>query len=393
MEIKKLNDLKVDGKKVLIRVDFNVPMDAKGHISDSSRIEAAIPTLKELLQHNAALILMSHLGRPEGKVVESLSLRPLVATLSKLLGSPVHFVHDCVGPLVADAVKELQPGEVLLLENLRFHPEEELNVAEFAASLASVADVYVNDAFGTAHRAHASTEGVARILPSAAGRLMEAEFNFLGKMMEAPKRPFTAIVGGAKVSTKIDVLENLIEKVDNLLIGGAMAFTFIKAQGINVAASKTEDDKLELARKIMVKAVDKGVTFMLPCDCVAAAAFDDKAPRGIYPMGEMPAGWMGLDVGPATVKNFSEIISKSATVLWNGPLGVFEMEPFAEGTKGIGEAIAASNAESIVGGGDSVAAVHQFHLADQMTHISTGGGASLEMIEGKLLPGIAVLLK
>ncbi len=384
---KTVRDVDVTGKKVLVRVDFNVPLK-DGKVADDTRIVASIPTIEYLLQEGAAVVLMSHLGRPKGKFVPELSLKPVAERLSALINLPVAFAEDCVGEVAERAKAALSPGEVLLLENTRFHPEEKKNDPEFARQLAAGCDLFVNDAFGSAHRAHASTVGVAKYLRAVAGLLMEKELKYLGEALENPKHPFVAILGGAKISDKIGVVRNLLTKAEHVLIGGGMANTFLAAQGYDMAASLVEKDALETARSLLAEA---GGKIYLPRDLVIADAFSAEAARKTVPAGDLPAGWMALDIGPETVTAFGRLIREAAMVVWNGPMGVFELSPFAKGTFGIAKAVAESNAISIVGGGDSVAAVKQSGLADKITHLSTGGGASLEMLEGKILPGVAVL--
>ncbi len=384
---KTVRDVDVAGKKVLVRVDFNVPLK-EGRVADDTRIRAAIPTIEYLLQNGAAVVLMSHLGRPKGQRVPELSLRPVASHLSELLGMPVAFAEDCIGAPAASAKAALRPGEVLLLENTRFHPEEKKNDPEFARQLAAGCDLFVNDAFGSAHRAHASTVGVAHYLPAVAGFLMEKELRYLGQALEAPERPFVAILGGAKISDKIGVIRNLLGKADAILIGGGMANTFFAAQGFRMGDSLVETDAIETAKALLAEASDK---LHLPVDLVIADAFAAEAARRVVPVGDIPDGWRALDIGPETVGAFGKVIGTARTVVWNGPMGVFELPPFAEGTFGVAKAVAESEAVSIVGGGDSVAAIHQSGLADKITHLSTGGGASLEMLEGKVLPGVAAL--
>jgi phosphoglycerate kinase len=389
---KTVRDIDVAGKKVLVRVDFNVPQDKQtGEITDDTRIKAALPTIKYLMEHKARVILCSHLGRPKG-VTPELTLKPVAQRLGKLLGQPVQIAGDCVGPRAEGAAAVLKDGEVLLLENLRFHEEEEKNDPAFAKSLASLAEVYVNDAFGTAHRAHASTAGVAKYLPAVAGLLMEKELEYLGKALAEPKRPFTMIVGGAKVSDKITMLENILPKVDALVIGGGMANTFLKAQGYDVGKSKVENEQLDFARGLIAKAKEKGVHLLLPIDAVAAEKFEAGSPNQTVPVDKVPKDWQLLDIGPQTVKRFGEEIKKAHTVVWNGPLGVFEFPAFARGTQAIASFLAKLDATTIIGGGDTAAAVERQGLAGKMTHVSTGGGASLEFLEGKTLPGVAALL-
>ncbi len=390
MEKKTVKDFAVEGKRVLVRVDFNVPMDENKGITDDTRIRAAIPTIRYLMDQGAKVILASHLGRPKGQVNPKYSMAPVAERLSGLLGAPVEMAGDCVGEEVKKMAGKLEPGQVLLLENVRFYAEEEKNDPGFAAKLAELADLYINDAFGTAHRAHASTEGVARLLPAGAGFLMQKEIDIMGKALANPERPFTAILGGAKVSDKIGVIENLLKQVDCLIIGGGMANTFLKAQGYEVGKSLVENDKLDLARKLVQEAGCR-VKFLLPSDVVAADQFSVDAKRKVVGVEEIPAGWLALDIGPATAKLFAEEISFARTIVWNGPMGVFEMEPFAAGTEAVAKALAGSKAVTIVGGGDSVAAVEKLGVAEKITHISTGGGASLEFLEGKVLPGVAAL--
>ncbi|TMI71018.1 MAG: phosphoglycerate kinase [Bacillati bacterium ANGP1] len=388
---KTIRDVDVRGKRVFVRVDFNVPLD-DGRITDDRRIREALPTIVELRRQGARVILASHLGRPDGKVVSGLRLDPVAGRLSELLGAPVRKLPDCVGPEVARAVAEMRDGDVVLLENLRFHPEEEANDEQFARALASVADVYVNDAFGTAHRAHASTVGITRFLPAVAGLLMEKELVYLSRILEDPRRPFVAILGGKKVSDKIGVIRNLLTRADMLLIGGAMSYTFLRAKGLNVGASLCEEDKLDLARSLMDDAAGRRIAFRLPDDVVVADRFAEDAAHRVVAVGAIPQGWMGMDIGPQTATAYADVIARAGTVMWNGPMGVFEFPAFADGTRAVAEAMAGSKAVTIVGGGDSAAAVQQMGLADRMTHISTGGGASLEFLEGKELPGVAALL-
>jgi phosphoglycerate kinase len=384
---KTVRDIPLRGKRVLVRVDFNVPLD-HGEVADDTRLRAAMPTIQYLLEQGAAVILMSHLGRPKGKVQDELRLDPVARRLSKLLGRDVHKLDDCVGPEVAQAAKSLQPGHILLLENLRFHPQEEENDPGFARELASLAEVYVDDAFGTAHRAHASTVGVAAYLPAVAGLLMERELEVLGGLLAHPARPFVAILGGAKVSSKIGVVRSLLTKVDLLLVGGGMANTFLKAQGHAVGESLAEDDRLAMAREILHQAGEK---LVLPVDVVVADAFANDARVQTVGVDQVPAGWRILDIGPRTVGLFQEKLASAATVVWNGPMGVFEFPKFAAGTIALANSLARTKATTVVGGGDSIAALRQAGLADKMTHVSTGGGASLELLEGKTLPGVAAL--
>lgn len=384
---KTVRDIDVAGKKVLVRVDFNVPIQ-NGKVGDDTRIQAALPTINYLLDGGASLILCSHLGRPKGEPDPEFSLKPVAAHLGDLLGQQVDFVGDCVGPLAEEAAQQLQPKGVLLLENTRFHAGEKKNDPEMAKQLASLADIYVNDAFGSAHRAHASTAGVAQFLPAVAGFLMEKEIRYLGQAVADPERPFLAILGGAKISDKIGVIKNLLIKADQVLIGGGMANTFFKAQGYPVGDSLVEDESLDVAREIISTANNQ---LRLPVDVVIGDEFSNAAQFKVISMGPIPDGWRILDIGPETVANFGKLISEAGTVVWNGPMGVFEFPNFATGTNGIAAAVAGSAATSIIGGGDSVAAINQAGLAANITHISTGGGASLEMLEGKTLPGLAVL--
>lgn len=384
---KMVTDLDVEGKKVIVRVDFNVPIK-DGKITDDTRIRAALPTIEYLLDHGAAVILMSHLGRPKTKDDLQFSLRPVAEHLGTLISAPVKFAEDCRGEVARQAAASLMPGEVLVLENTRFHKEETKNDPEMSKELASLADLFVNDAFGSAHRAHASTVGIADYLPAAAGFLMEKEIKYLGNAIADPVRPFVAILGGAKISDKIGVIENLLKTADKILIGGGMANTFLKAQGYEMADSLVETDVLETASDLLSKANGK---ILLPVDMVLGDAFDAEAELKTLPLGDVPAGWRLLDVGPETVKLFSGVIKDAGTVVWNGPMGVFEFPRFAQGTFEVARAVADSDAVSIIGGGDSVSAINQSGLSDQITHISTGGGASLEMLEGLELPGLAVL--
>ncbi len=384
------------GRKALVRVDLNVPLDAQFNVTDDNRTKAIVPTVKKVLKEGGSVILMSHLGRPKGKVIPDLSLRPVAKHLEGLLGVPVQFATDCIGEDAQAKATVLKPGEVLLLENLRFHPEEEKGDEAFSKALSTLGDVYVNDAFGTAHRAHASTTMVAKYFPDAKlfGYLIAGELHSLGQVLNQPKKPLCAIVGGAKVSSKIEVLQNLLDKCDEVIIGGGMAFTFIKAQGGKVGASLVEDDHVETAKAILAAAQDKGVMIHLPTDAVVADAFADTANTDICPANAIPDGWMGLDIGPESIKVFSAAVKRAKTILWNGPMGVFEMPSFQKGTRAIAEAVAdatAYGAYSLVGGGDSVAAVNQFGLADRISYVSTGGGAMLEYFEGKELPGIAAV--
>lgn len=386
-----ITDVDVRGKRVLMRADFNVPVNEQGEITDDKRITAALPTIKYLVDHKAKVILMSHFGRPKGKPVDSMRLDPVAKRLSELLGQPVVKVDDCIGEVVEQAVANLNEGDVLLLENVRFYAEEEANDLEFAKKLATVGDIYVNDAFGTAHRAHASTAGVAEYLPAVSGFLMEKELKFLGGAVNDPKRPFVAILGGAKVQDKIAVIEALLNKVDTLIIGGGMAYTFLKAKGYEIGKSLLDADRIDFCKKIMADAEAKGVQLLLPVDVVVAAEFAADAEHKVVAADQIPADWEGLDIGPETIKLFSDAIAKAETVIWNGPMGVFEFPAFAKGTNAVAQALADSSAITIIGGGDSAAAVEQAGLAEKMTHVSTGGGASLEFLEGKELPGVAAL--
>ncbi len=387
MNKKTIRDIDFTNKRTLVRVDFNVPIK-DGVVTDDTRITAALPTIKYLIDHQAKVILMSHLGRPKGGPDPKYSLSPTAVRLSQLLGRPVQMATECVGPEVEKMVNALKPGDVLVLENVRFHPEEEKNDGAFADQLAKLGDVYVNDAFGSAHRAHASTEAVAHRLPAVAGFLMEAEIDYLGRALEKPDRPFVAILGGAKISDKIAVIENLLTKVDQLLIGGGMANTFLKAQGLDVADSLIEETAIDTAKDLMQRSSSK---LMLPVDAVIADKFDAAAQSKTVGVSEVPAGWRILDIGPKTRSMYNEVITQAKMIVWNGPMGVFEFPRFAEGTNAIARAIASSKATSIIGGGDSAAAVQNSGVADKITHISTGGGASLEFLEGKVLPGVAAL--
>ena len=388
---KTIEDIDVSGKKVLVRCDFNVPLDENKNITDETRINAALPTIKYLLEHKAAVILCSHLGRPKGEFNMKYSLAPVAKRLSEKLGFEVKLAKDVIGPDAKKLAAEVKPGEAVLLENVRFHAEEEKNDPAFAKELASMADIYVSDAFGTVHRAHASTAGVAQYLPAVAGFLIGKELNFLGKAVTNPERPFVAILGGAKVKDKIGVITNLIEKVDTLLIGGGMAYTFMKATGGEIGNSLCDDERLSLALELLDKAKAKGVKLLLPVDNVCGKEFNNDTEQMVCESGKIPEGWEGLDIGPKTVELFSKEIKAAKTVVWNGPMGVFEMPNFAKGTLAIATAMAESDATTIIGGGDSAAAVTQMGLAGKMSHISTGGGASLEFLEGKTLPGVAAL--
>ena len=390
-----VNDIDVRGKRVLVRVDFNVPLDDKQNITDDTRIVESLPTIRKILSAGGRAILMSHLGRPKGKPKPEFSLKPVAARLEQLLGKKVAFAADCIGAPAETAAAAMKDGECLLLENLRYHNEEEANDPGFAKSLAKLGDLYVNDAFGSAHRAHASTEGVTKFLPvSVAGLLMQKELAYLGAAGEKPVRPFTAILGGAKISGKIDVIQNLMAKVDTLIIGGGMTFTFFKAQGLEIGKSLLEADKVDLARQILEEVKKKSVKLLLPVDCVVASEFKNDAEKKIVAKDKIPADWHALDIGPATVELFSGEIRESKTVVWNGPMGVFEFPNFAVGTNAIGGALVEATKRgttTIVGGGDSAAALAQAGLTKSVTHVSTGGGASLEFLEGKVLPGVAAL--
>jgi phosphoglycerate kinase len=387
-----VRDLNPKGKRVFMRVDFNVPMNDAGEITDDTRIQASLPTIQYILERGGRLILASHLGRPKGKPNPKMSLKPAATRLAQVLGKPVAFAADCVGPEAEGAAKGLKDGEVLLLENLRFHPEEEKNVPEFSQQLAALAEVYVDDAFGSAHRAHSSTEGITHYLsPCAAGLLMEKELEYLGKAVGNPARPYLAIVGGAKVSDKIELLQNLMKFADSVLIGGAMAYTFLKAQGVEVGKSRVEEDKLDLARDLLQFAERRSIAFLLPEDHVVAETLDANAAAEVVGTRSIPANRMGLDIGPATRAAYAALIAKAKTIVWNGPMGVFEIPQFAEGTMAIARAVAGSSAVSVVGGGDSVAAVKRAGVEAKISHISTGGGASLEFLSGLTLPGVAAL--
>jgi len=391
-----VDQLAVEGKRVLVRVDYNVPLDDNGQITDDTRIRETLPTLKLLLQRGSAVILCAHLGRPKGQPNPKYSLKPVAKRLEELLKKPVQMAPDCIGTATETLAKALKPGEILLLENLRFHAEEESNDPVFAKALAGLAEVFVQDAFGAVHRAHASTVGVATLLPSAAGLLLAKEIFYLGHAMENPERPFIAILGGAKVSDKIEVIDTLLSKVNALVIGGAMAYTFLKAQGISIGKSRVEEDKIDLAKSLIKKAQELHVQIILPQDHIIVEKVDAKAPSKATTDRSIPDNWIAVDIGPNTAKAITNLLEKAKTVIWNGPMGIFEMPAFAAGTLAVAEGLAAATktgATSIVGGGDSVAAVKQAGLADALSHISTGGGASLEFLEGKTLPGIAALPK
>jgi phosphoglycerate kinase len=394
MRLAKLSiaDVPIEGKRVFVRVDFNVPLDQQGHVTDDTRIRASLSTIQHATARGAKVILASHLGRPAGKVDARYSLRPVAECLSGLLEKPSPLADDCIGPTVEDLAARMRQGDVLLLENLRFHPEEEKNDPAFAQQLSRLADVYVNDAFGTAHRAHASTVGMTKFLPVAvAGLLMQAELSHLGQLLATPDRPYVAILGGAKVSDKIDLIFNLLPKLNRVLIGGGMAYTFLVAQGVPIGNSLVEADKVDAAREILAKAAALGVTIRLPEDHVTAERLEASAATRVVPKAGIPSGWMGVDIGPQTVEAFTRAIGEAKTVVWNGPMGVFEIAPFATGTNAVAMAVASSPATTVVGGGDSVAAVSQAGVAERITHISTGGGAFLELLEGRELPGVAAL--
>lgn len=392
MNKKTVKDIDVNGKKVLVRCDFNVPIDSEtGKITDNRRIRAALPTIQYLLDHNAKVILCSHLGRPKGEFNLKYSLKPVAEELSKLLNKDVKLAKDVIGESAKELTSNMKEGDIVLLENVRFHKEEEQNDPEYSKALASMAEIYVNDAFGTAHRAHSSTTGVADYLPAVSGFLIEKELEFLGGALEKPKHPFVAILGGAKVSDKIGVIENLLDKVDTLIIGGGMAYTFYKAQGHHIGTSICEEDKLDLAKSILEKAQEKGVKLLLPVDNHVSSEYSNNGEEKMVDSTEIPDGFMGLDIGPKTIEKFEEAVKDAKTVVWNGPLGVCEFDKFATGTKAVATMLSKLDAITIIGGGDSAAAIEKLGLADKMTHISTGGGASLEFLEGKTLPGIACL--
>ena len=388
---KTVEDIDVSGKRVLVRCDFNVPFDAEGNITDTKRIDEAMKTINYLVKNNAKVVLCSHLGRPKGEFNMKYSLAPVAAYLSKVLGKEVKMAKDVVGESAKSLAASLNDGDVMLIENVRFHKEEEKNDPEFAKELASLGEIYVNDAFGTAHRAHASTAGVAQYLPAVCGYLIQKEISIMGGALTDPKRPFVAILGGAKVSDKIGVINNLLEKVDTLIIGGGMAYTFMKALGYSIGTSICENDKVELAKDMMAKAKDKGVKLIIPVDNKVATEYAPDAEAKVVDSDKIPDGWMGLDIGPKTEKLFADAINGAGTVVWNGPMGVSEWDNFASGTIAVAKAVAESGSVSIIGGGDSAAAVEKLGFADKMTHISTGGGASLEFLEGLELPGIACL--
>jgi phosphoglycerate kinase len=393
--IKSVDNLSFQGKKALVRVDFNVPLDDQQNISDDSRIRAAVPTIEKIMEDGGSVILMSHLGRPKSGQEDKYSLRHVIGSLRKLLGKPVKFAPDCIGEEASRLAEGLKAGEVMLLENLRFYKQEEKGDEDFAKKLASLGDVYVNDAFGTAHRAHASTSIIAKFFDTKAiGYLMKAELENADKVLENPERPYTAIMGGAKVSDKIMIIETLLEKVDNLIIGGGMSYTFAKAQGGTIGDSLCEEDKLDFVLGLIDKAKAKGVNLILPEDSVTSKAFANDAEQGVAKKGEIPEGWMGLDIGPESRKQFAEVIKSSKTILWNGPMGVFEMDSFDKGTKAVAEAVVEATkngAFSLIGGGDSASAVNKFGFGDKVSYVSTGGGALLEHMEGKVLPGVKAL--
>ncbi len=393
MAKKTIRDLDVAGKRILIRVDFNVPLDMEtGDISDDSRIRAVLPTMKYLVEHKAKIIVCSHLGRPDGKIVEGLRMAPIALRLSQLMNRPVSTTSDCIGPDIEKAVDNLKPGDILFLENLRFHSEEEANDSSFALAMAKLADVYVDDAFGTAHRAHASTVGVAKYLPAVAGFLMEKELQALGSLLNSPEHPFAALLGGAKVSDKIGLIQNILGKVDLLLIGGGMAATFLKAQGYEVGLSLIETDRQNMAQELMETAGRNGRALFLPVDLVVASSISSEAKGEVVPVNNIPVNKSIVDIGPQTVTLFSEKIRQCKTIFWNGPMGVYEIEQFSAGTKAIAELLASLKATTIVGGGSTAEIVEEMKLANKMTHVSTGGGASLKFLEGRTLPGVAVLL-
>ncbi len=388
---KTVRDIDLASRRVLVRVDYNVPTDKSGNITDDSRIRASLPTIQYLLEHQAKIILCSHFGRPKGKVVETMRLAPEAKRLSEILDKPVTPLNDCIGPEVEKTVSGMHPGDIVLLENLRFYPQEEANDPEFARSLASLADVYVNDAFGAAHRAHASVTGVALHLPAVAGFLMEKELNVLGNLLQSPVHPFISIMGGAKVSDKMGVIRNILDKIDALLIGGGMAANFLKAQGYDVGASAVEENQQDYTKEMLREAQSKGVRLLLPVDVVITEKLEDGVPTRTVTVKEIPANWLIADIGPETTRQFINEIQNSKTAFWNGPMGVFEIEAFAQGTRGVANALAGSKATTVVGGGSTAEAVESMGIADKMSHVSTGGGASLELLEGLELPGLAAL--
>lgn len=391
MNKKSLKDIDLKGKRVLMRVDFNVPLNKELEITDDNRIKAALDSINYILEQGGKLILMSHLGRPKGQVKPEYSLKPVAKRLGQLLNKPVKMLGDCIGEEVESAISEMSPGDVILLENLRFHKEEEANDPEFAKKLASLGDVFVNDAFGTCHRAHASTEGVTHYLEAVSGFLVQKEIEYFEKVLKNPQKPFIFVLGGAKVADKIPVIENMIDKADCIIIGGAMAYTFMKAQGVDVGSSRLEPDMFDVVKKIFEKAKTKGIQILLPIDHVVTDNIEEATNIKTTPGPSIDEGWMGVDIGPATIGLFSSKINEAKTIVWNGPVGIFENDKFAKGSEAIAKAIAASSAVSVIGGGDTAAAVDKFGVADEMSHISTGGGASLEYLEGKVLPGIAAL--
>jgi len=388
---KTVRDIDLASRRVLVRVDYNVPTDKSGNITDDSRIRASLPTIQYLLEHQAKIILCSHFGRPKGKVVETMRLAPEAKRLSEILDKPVTPLNDCIGPEVEKTVSGMHPGDIVLLENLRFYPQEEANDPEFARSLASLADVYVNDAFGAAHRAHASVTGVALHLPAVAGFLMEKELNVLGNLLQSPVHPFISIMGGAKVSDKMGVIRNILDKIDALLIGGGMAANFLKAQGYDVGASAVEENQQDYTKEMLREAQSKGVRLLLPVDVVITEKLEDGVPTRTVTVKEIPAKWLIADIGPETTRQFVNEIQNSKTAFWNGPMGVFEIEAFAQGTRRVANALAGSKATTVVGGGSTAEAVESMGIADKMSHVSTGGGASLELLEGLELPGVAAL--
>lgn len=389
-----IDDVNVKGKKVLVRVDFNVPLDENQNITDDLRIRESLPTIKKIIAENGKVILCSHLGRPKGKVVESMRMAPVAKRLSELIGKPVKKLNDCIGPEVESAVNAMKEGDIILLENLRFHKEEEADDPEFSKALAKLGDVYINDAFGTAHRAHASTVGAVKYFPAAAaGYLMMKELKYLGDILENPERPFVAILGGAKISSKIDVISSLLDKVDSLIIGPAMAYTFFLAKNVQVGKSLVEPDKVNIAKSFLEKASAKKIPLILPEDLLVVKERNAQAASKIVPWNEIPSDSEGVDVGPATIEKYRDVIKSAKTIFWNGPVGIFEIEPFAKGTIALAKIIAESKAKTVIGGGDSAAAVRKYGFADKMAHVSTGGGASLEFVEGKTLPGVEILLK
>ncbi|PZE19318.1 phosphoglycerate kinase [Paenibacillus xerothermodurans] len=390
MNKKSVRDVEVKGKKVFVRVDFNVPME-NGEITDDTRIRETVPTIQFLTERGAKVVLASHMGRPKGQVVEELRLTPAAARLSQLLGKPVAKADEAIGDAVKTQVDALEEGDVLLLENVRFYPGEEKNDPELAKAFAELADLYVNDAFGAAHRAHASTEGIAHHLPAVSGLLMEKELDVLGRALNNPDRPFTAIIGGAKVKDKIQVIDNLLNIADNIIIGGGLSYTFLKAQGLEIGKSLVDNEKTDMAMGFINKAKEKGVNFMLPEDVVVADDFSATANTRVVAVNEIPADWEGIDIGPKTREKYAKTIAESKLIVWNGPMGVFEIEPFSHGTRAVAEACASTEGYTVIGGGDSAAAVEKFNLGEKMDHISTGGGASLEFMEGKALPGVVAL--